>query len=155
MSDVLIDSNVIARFLDTANPRQPQIQNAISQLTQEGRILVYVPQVVAELANFLTRPVAERGFGFSAAEAVDTLDRLEQLFVLGYPDAETEYRIFRELHGELRVIGKQAHDLRLVAACRTLGIPNLFTLNPRHFARAAAGGHIEVMTPEAVDGHAP
>ena len=75
-----------------------------------------------------------------------------QAFTLRFPDASAEYRIFRELQDELGVSGKHVHDIRLVAACRTLGIPAILTSDAGGFAAATQAGHIEAFTALIGDG---
>ena len=47
----------------------------------------------------------------------------------------------------MRVIGKNAHDARLVAAMRVHGVTHLLTFNDQDFARYTG---ITVLTPAAV-----
>ncbi|HLK14896.1 MAG TPA: hypothetical protein VKT78_08830 [Fimbriimonadaceae bacterium] len=49
--------------------------------------------------------------------------------------------------GRYGVVGKQAHDLNLVAAMHVAGIPAILTLNPGDFERYV---EIQVLSPESV-----
>lgn len=150
MADVLLDSNVLARFLDADNQAHREASEAVQELARAGKRLCLVPQCTVELANFLTRPARENGFGLSPSVAAEKLDELEQTFTLRFPDAQVEHRLFRLLHRELQISGKQVHDLRLMAACSALGIDTLVTLNARHFVRSGERTSIKVTTPEQV-----
>ena len=59
------------------------------------------------MANFLTRPAEDNGFGFTPEVAAGLLDGLERTFTLRFPDAQVEYRLFRDLQRELKTSGKQ------------------------------------------------
>ncbi len=145
----MIDSNVLAPYLDPDNVDHEQVKQALAALIEKKLRPCYVPQIAVEMANFLTRPAIDNGFGFTPDAAAGLLDGLERTFTLLFPDAQVEYRLFRDLKRELSTSGKQVHDIRIVAACRSLGIRKVLTQNARHFARAAAAGHIEAITPAA------
>ena len=83
-------------------------------------------------------------------KAIGVLDRLEPTFHLMFPDPEREYHNFRRRHRELKISGKQVHDIRIVAACQALEVDKLLTLNLRHFDEASSLGHVELITPETV-----
>ena len=152
MAEVLLDSNIIAGYLDPDHMTHNQVRGALRALTRSGDSLCFVPQVAFELHNFLTRPRGDHGVGLTVVETARRLDQIEQVFSLRFPEPETEYRIFRELALELEPKGKKVHDLRLVASARALGINRFLTMDVADFKRAAEAGHIELLTPIDVPG---
>jgi len=148
--DVLLDSNVIARYKDAGSPQFQDINEALRILGSKPARLCYVPQVAYELAVFMTRPTDVNGFGLTPEQASRELDEIETTFTLRFPDASAEYRIFRTLQEELGVSGKHVHDIRLVASCRALSIPVILTADPGGFASASQAGHVQALTPADV-----
>jgi predicted nucleic acid-binding protein len=81
-----------------------------------------------------TRPVAGNGLGLSAAEASAELARLRALFplLLDTPAIFAEWERLVNVH---QVLGKNAHDARLVAAMVVHGLTHILTFNTADFSR--------------------
>ena len=102
-----------------------------------------VPQVFYEFWVVVTRPTENNGLGYSADQATLEISQLASyLHVI-----KGEGGIFSELQRlvtQYKVVGKNAHDTRLVAAMKEHEITHLLTLNPKDFNRFT---EITVQTP--------
>jgi predicted nucleic acid-binding protein len=79
-------------------------------------------------------------------EVEQQLANLRALFIL-LPDGPQIFPEWERLVTELKVIGKNGHDARLVAAMKIHAVPRLLTFNDQDFKRYP---DIEVLTPSAV-----
>lgn len=107
---------------------------ALERLTKQGHRMCILPQCLIELWNVCTRPLASNGFGFTVEVTRDRIDEVESTFHL-LPDPPEVYWEWRRLVEAHRVMGKQVHDARLVAAMRMLGIRHILTYNVQDFVR--------------------
>ena len=143
---VLLDSNVLLRFVEPQHPHHASCAAAIDGLRQKGHELVLVPQTIYEFWSVATRPVPDNGLGMSTQEAETELTRAKRLFPL-LRDERVIFDRWEELVRQYRVKGKKAHDTRLVAAMQRHRISHLLTFNIADFARYAG---IVVLDPAAV-----
>jgi predicted nucleic acid-binding protein len=144
--NVLLDTNVLARSAQPGHPHHQLAVDAVAALRAQGHALHLVPQNLYELWVLFTRPVSANGFGKSAADALDELNKLKGLFPV-LPDAPAIYAAWEQLVSGHAVLGKNAHDARLVAAMQVHGLTALLTFNAGDFARFTG---ITVLTPAAV-----
>jgi predicted nucleic acid-binding protein len=93
-----------------------------------------------------TRPLGENGLGMTAAEAASELDRIKGMFLF-LPETPAIYPAWEALVIQHQVIGKPAHDARLVAAMRVHGLTSILTFDRTGFSRYSG---IEVIHPEQV-----
>ena len=132
--NVLLDANIPGRMAEGGHSQQQIAVDAVAALISRGDSPCLVPQVLYEFWVVATRPIASNGLGLSAREAAAELSRLEMLYPLlqDNPAIYPEWRRIVALH---QVLGKSAHDARLVAAMAVHGITHLLTFNAGHFAR--------------------
>jgi predicted nucleic acid-binding protein len=98
-----------------------------------------------------TRPVAQNGLGLSASQAQAELTRLRGFCTL-LDDTPAILPQWERLVAQHQVLGKNAHDARLVAAMLVHGVPRLLTFNAADFQRFSG---ITVMTPQQLLAPAP
>ncbi|MBY0523549.1 MAG: PIN domain-containing protein [Gemmataceae bacterium] len=134
---MLLDTNVLARMAQPGHPRCQVAHDAVPCL---------VPQVLYELWVVATRPAIQNGLGFSPSQAEVELIRVEGIFPL-LPDGTDIYPEWRRLVIAHQVLGKPAHDVRLVAAMMLHGLSHILTFNTADFARYPG---ITVLDPAAV-----
>src|ERR1035438_319534 len=72
----LVDSNVLLRWIKPNDRDYPVVVSAIDTVLQQGAMLCYTSQNVAEFWNTCTRPLNRNGYGVSPQEA----DRRAKLF---------------------------------------------------------------------------
>ena len=106
--------------------------DAVRLLIQQGHKLHVVPQNFYEFWVVATRPANVNGLGKTAAEALADLVCFEGLF--HWLDETTPlYSVWKNLVASTPVLGKNAHDARLVAAMTVHGLTHLLTFNAQDF----------------------
>jgi predicted nucleic acid-binding protein len=148
---VLLDSNILGRLANLADPDRVVTEDALAELQRQGETLSITPQNLIEFRSFATRPLILNGLGISAAEA----DRLAADFEANFPvlpDTPDVYPAWKSLVRSLGVIGKQVHDARLMAVCQVHHVTHLLTFNVAHFQRfaAATNPQIVILDPRTV-----
>lgn len=131
---ILIDANLLLRSAQPEHPQHGIARDALLQLKTNGHELMIVPQVIYEFWVVATRPVEVNGLGFSAEQAEAKTAANLALYSL-YRDDEFLFDVWRSLVNLHGVIGKLAHDARLVAAMVRHGITHLVTFNDQDFSR--------------------
>lgn len=79
-----------------------------------------------------TRPTTVNGLGKTAAEAMAELVSLKTLFSR-LDEPRSIYDVWEQLVTRTPVVGKNAHDARLVAAMKVHGLTHLLTFNTQDF----------------------
>lgn len=130
----LIDTNVLLRFFDLADPRNSEIVQALDAMTKASEETYVCAQVLIEYWVVATRPREANGLGLSIPDADRNLDQIEALFAC-LPEPPDIGARWREIVRQHSVSGKQAHDARLVALMQAHGVEHLFTLNSQDFTR--------------------
>ncbi|MCC6494004.1 MAG: type II toxin-antitoxin system VapC family toxin [Pirellulales bacterium] len=131
---VLVDANVLLRNIEENHPQCAVARNALERVRKGGHELVLVPQVLYELWVVATRPVAQNGLGLTAERVALEIEAILKL----HPTYEDEVGIleyWRLIVARYRILGKRAHDARLVAAMLRHGITHLLTFNAQDFTR--------------------
>lgn len=144
--NVLLDSNILSRLAEPGHPMHKDALDATKTLVLQGHTLCIVPQNLYEFWVVITRPLAVNGLGKTATEASAELANLKKLFTL-LEDTPSLFSIWEQLVVTNSVLGKNAHDARLVAAMLVHGITHLLTFNDADFRRFNA---ITVITPAIV-----
>jgi predicted nucleic acid-binding protein len=130
----LIDTNILLRFFDLADPRNAEIAAAIDALTSATAETYVCAQVLIEYWVAATRPREVNGFGLDPEEADLRIGQIETLFVC-LPEPPDMARRWRELATQYRALGKNAHDARIAALMLANGVEGILTLNASDFAR--------------------
>ena len=141
--NILIDTNIVGRLMQVGHSQHQEAVEAIDALIASGDSPCVVPQVLYEFWVVVTRPVASNGLGFTAAQAATELSWIQLLFPL-LPDSPAVFPEWERLVTTHSVIGKPAHDARLVAAMSVHRLTHLLTFNVRDFTRFTG---ITVMNP--------
>jgi predicted nucleic acid-binding protein len=143
---VLLDTNVIVRAAQPSLPVWPEIDQALTTLIRQGFALCVVPQNLYEFWVVATRPSAQNGFGLSAQDAKSLIEScLTKLILLR--DERGVFDYWMSLVDRHAVLGKNAHDARLVAAMQRHSITNLLTMNKSDFVRFS----ITALTPQEIN----
>lgn len=135
--NVLVDTNILNRLAEPGHTMYPDAFAATGALRTQGHTLCVVPQNLYEFWVVCTRPLANNGLGKTAAEAATELARLKGLFTL-LDDTPALYPTWEQLVTTNAVLGKNAHDARLVAAMLVHGVTHLLTFNDADFRRFSA-----------------
>lgn len=130
----LVGTNVLLRATRRTDPRHQVASTSLARLANQGTLLYYTPQNIAELWNTMTRPVARNGLGLNAVEADREVLAIENGMIL-LPDNEAIYREWRRIIVQHGVLGVQVHDARLAASMMVHGVTNILTFNVADFSR--------------------
>lgn len=142
-----LDSNILLRLVNRADPLHADIRAAVRTLRGRGAAFCFFPQNAGEFWNVCTRPATARGgYGLTVAETGRRLDLLERVFTV-LADTPAIYPAWRQLVAAHGVVGVQAHDARLAAAMQVHGVTRFLTLNDQDFRRYS---WLTVLTPAAV-----
>ena len=142
---VLVDTNVLVRLANPADANQSTELNALAAVAAAGHRPCLVPQVIYEYWVVATRPVDKNGLGHSIEMAERDLAQFDADFEL-LPDTAVILPAWRQVVIHRRVIGKLAHDARLVAAMIRHNVTHLMTFNAPDFKRFS---EIETLDPGA------
>ena len=129
-----VDTNVLLRSIDVGHAAQPVAQNAMIKLGKDRESLSIFSQNLIEFWAVATRPIANNGLGLSIAQTEEELTNLKRLFKL-LPDTADILPEWEQLVVKHQVLGKQAHDARLVAAMNVHNVTHLLTFNAEDFKR--------------------
>jgi len=141
-----VDTNILLRSIDDGHPAQPVAQNGLLNLRNSGESLSIFPQNLVEFWAVATRPIANNELGWSVDRAEQELADLKNLFVV-LADTDAVLPEWERLVIHHRVIGKQAHDARLVASMLVHSVTHLLTFNTNDFKRY---DEITVVSPQNV-----
>jgi len=132
----LVDTSVLGRLANRADPSFPLADRAVTELHRRGELLHLTPQNLVEFRSAATRPTSANGLGLTPAVAETKAADFEAIFPLLVETADI-YLAWKTLVVGAGAISKQVHDARLVAVCHVNQISHLLTFNTGHFARFA------------------
>lgn len=110
------------------------VARSVSILATRRDELHVVAQNLIEFWAVATRPIIDNGLGLTVAQAEQELTKLKALFTI-LPDTADILSEWERLVIKHQVLGKQAHDARLVAAMSVHNLTNLLTFNDGDFKR--------------------
>ncbi len=94
---ILVDSGVLLRLMERADPQHSTIRQAVRTLTVRGDELVTAFQNVAEFWNVCSRPATSRGgLGLDIGET-DRRGRVLERILTILTDHPAAYRLWRQL----------------------------------------------------------
>lgn len=134
--DILIDSNLLVRLANKADAQRPIAIEALRMLHANGHTPVVVPQVYYEYWVVATRPTGQNGLGMSPEEVVADFIEIHRDYKF-LDDEPGILALWRGLTAKYAILGKPAHDARLVATMIRHGVTHLLTFNAADFARFA------------------
>lgn len=130
----LVDTNVLLRSIEPTHPMNAIAVESVRFLLGQAEQLCVVPQNLIEFWAVATRPASANGLNFTLAAASAQLAELQTIFTL-VPDTSAIFTEWEQLIVKYQVLGKQAHDTRLVAAMLVHQITHLLTFNTDNFQR--------------------
>lgn len=129
-----IDTNILARSIEESHPMHQVASEAVETLVSSGEVVCVFPQILYEFWVIATRAREQNGLGMSAAEAEAQCAECERIFSL-LPDVPAIYAEWKSLVTQHAVMGKKAHDARIVAAMNVHNVSHLLTFNGDDFKR--------------------
>lgn len=142
----LVDSNVLLRLSQPNNQHHKSARQAIINIRLSREQISIVPQNLIEFWAVATRPVQHNGLGLDIAKTQFEIRKFKRLFKFE-SDGPEVYSRWEYLVGKYRVLGKNVHDAKLVAAMLEHGISHLLTFNFKDFKRYS---EITVVSPEDI-----
>jgi predicted nucleic acid-binding protein len=128
----LVDTNILARLADPTHVQYETARDAVELLKFQGHTLHVVPQNLYEFWVVSTRPAAVNGMGRSPVVATAGMADIKTFFNF-LSDTPAVFTTWERLVTTTPVIGKNAHDARLVAAMIVHGLTHLLTFNAQDF----------------------
>ncbi|MBI3945315.1 MAG: type II toxin-antitoxin system VapC family toxin [Armatimonadetes bacterium] len=133
---VLLDTNILLRHVNRADPQHEVVRLAVRHLTANGWDLCIAPQSIFEFWVVATRPPDVNGLGLDPSRTRQEVEVLLDTFGL-LQDPDDLVQRWLSLCATHAVCGRAAHDARLVTVMLAHGIGCLLTLNPGDFRRYA------------------
>jgi predicted nucleic acid-binding protein len=130
----LLDTNILLRLAQPDCSMHSFAVDAIATLRQQEASICIVPQNLIEFWTVATRPLNVNGLGMTVATASQEVARMKAFFPL-LLDRPEIFLLWEQLVAQHQVMGKQAHDTRLVAAMLVHQITHLLTFNADDFKR--------------------
>ena len=134
---ILLDSNLLVRLTNSADPQCAISRSAIHKLLARPERLILVPQNLYEFWAVATRsagnpPAGQNGLGMTCEQASQWLAFFQRrfTFLADRDELPSRWHALVKTHG---VKGFRSHDTRLVAAMETYGITRLLTFNTHDF----------------------
>ncbi|ARV58784.1 twitching motility protein PilT [Nostocales cyanobacterium HT-58-2] len=128
----LIDTNVLLRVVQKNSPMHSDARRTFVTLRKQSEKLCIIPQNLIEFWAVATRPLASNGLGLTTDEAEKATKKLKRILIL-FPDTPVIFTVWENLVTKYQVMGKQAHDTRLVAAMIAYQMTHLLTFNTADF----------------------
>jgi len=134
---ILLDTNLLGRITDAADPQCATARRAIHILLTKGERLIVVPQNLYEFWAVATRmpgppPAGQNGLGMTLNQSSQWLHFFQRRFTV-LSDRDELLPTWHALVKTFEVRGFKSHDARLVAAMQTYGISQLLTFNAKDF----------------------
>ncbi len=132
---ILVDTNIPLRLVQIDHPHRQIALDALQVLTlRDQEQFAVAPQSLYEMYVVCTRPAEVNGFGLTSQQAGAEIAVARTLFEL-LPETPQFYPIWEGLIAKYAVVGKRAHDLRLVALMIQHRVAKLLTFNDADFRR--------------------
>lgn len=131
---ILIDTNILLRVRDASDPRHAECVAAVDAFESSAHSPCVCMQVLAEFWVVSTRPQDVNGMGLSIESAAQQVSRINSAFPCLLETSGTVSR-WLQIVTDRHVVGRQAHDARLVALMLSHGISHVLTLNTSDFTR--------------------
>jgi predicted nucleic acid-binding protein len=122
MAKYLIDTNVVLRFCNASDSQHTLAGSAISHLLATGNECYLTAQVLIELWVVATRPANVNGLGWTTERTKSIIEDSPQIFPC-----------WLALVTVKEILGKRAHDSRLVSIMLTSKVTHLLTFNGKDF----------------------
>lgn len=142
----LVDTNVLLRSIQRTHAMHSDAVRVTALLTRQGEELTIIAQNLIEFWGVATRPLDSNGLGLSVPEVFGHVNTFKIAFRL-LPDTSEILGEWERLVEHHKVLGRQVHDARLVAAMAVHKVTHLLTFNDADFKRFT---EITVVNPASI-----
>jgi len=111
---VLVDTNVLARIAQPGHRQHQSARDSVQLLLAGGHDLCILPQIIYEFWVVATRPATVNGLELSILETEANMRKARRVLSL-LRDERAIFDRWDRLVRTHQVIGKNAHDARIVA----------------------------------------
>lgn len=146
MALYLLDTNVVLRLANADDTQHDLVFEAVSRILAQEQECCLISQVLIEFWVVSTRPVDVNGLDWTASYAEDIITQLLNRFLL-LEDRSEIFTLWQQLVSTQNIVGKRAHDARIVAAMLAHGITHLLTFNVQDFIQVPG---IRVTAPQSI-----
>ena len=129
---ILVDSNVLLRSIEPDHVQFDVARQSIYTLGTNGATLLIAPQIIYELWVVCTRPVEQNGVGLTIDDTAEEVSKILNHLVLLMEEPKV-FLIWHQLVITNKVLGKRAHDARLIAMMLVHKVTHLLTFNTQDF----------------------
>ncbi len=143
---ILVDTNVLLRAAQLGHPHNQAAVNAVARLRQAEESLCLFPQNIYEFWVTGTRPIDVNGLAWTVSQAEAEVTKLKSIYLF-HEDVPAIFPAWERLVVKYQIVGKSAHDARLVAAMMVHKLSKILSFNHRDFQRYP---EITAINPEAV-----
>src|ERR1700726_1365259 len=109
---VLVDTNILLRSAQPTHELCLQATQAVSKLLRQNETVCFCSQNIAEFWNVATRPSELNGLGYSQADVLQEIAKIEGLLTL-VPDGPGIYTEWKRVVTDHNVQGVKVYDARL------------------------------------------
>ncbi len=131
---MLLDTNIILRSKQEGSPHYKEVTEKLVELILSGVELVVCPQIIYEFYVVATRPADKNGLGLLPEKAMKEIENILETYSMP-EENEQVFLNWQQLIYNYKVIGKTAHDTRIVAFMMSCDIHKLYTINKKDFKR--------------------
>ncbi|NEO54026.1 MAG: type II toxin-antitoxin system VapC family toxin [Okeania sp. SIO3B5] len=128
----LLDTNILLRLRQTTHPQHSNALKAVLFLKKKQETLCIFPQNLMGFWVVATRPMEVNGLGLNFQQALQEIQLLKTFFIL-YEDKPSIFQQWEILIVKYQVMGKKAHDTRLVAGMIIHQVNYILTFNINDF----------------------
>lgn len=144
----LADTNILTALVKRQSFQYLNVRHALTTLRKRGDKICIVPQSLIEFWAVATRPVDVNGLGLDSVKASLEVRKFKRYFIL-YNESANIFNEWEKLVVKYKILGKNVHDARLVAAMVEHQIETLITFNHQDFKRF---DEIKVISPSDIAG---
>ena len=131
---ILADSNILTALAKRQSTQYLETRRSLTILRRRGDRICLVPQNFVEFWAVATRPIFSNGLGLDAAKAFVEVRKFKRYFEF-FDDVPNIFASWERLVAKYKVVGRNVHDTRLVAAMMQHGLSHILTLNVKDFKR--------------------
>ena len=129
-----VDTNVLIRCMDYEDPKHRAAFGCVCRLLDNDEILYISLQNLVEFWVVATRSRDVNGLGWDFSTVLREMDYILSLFTV-IDEVPKLSQTWLSLVQEYKVMGKQAHDTRLVAIMKHYKIYKIITFDAKDFRR--------------------
>jgi predicted nucleic acid-binding protein len=130
---ILVDTNILVRLADEADPDYKTTHQAIAACWRRGRKLLVADQALQEFWVVATRPVTNNGLGMSPDQTDQFLNHFARAFIR-IADPPGLFDAWRSPVNAHAIRSIRSYDARFIAFVQMAKLNGFMTYNLEHFS---------------------